>query len=162
MAQTSQTPRALVLFIAALGLAFITLGILSVPKDLALNRSHSVTTAKVIEWREMESPRNGTSHDVRYVFSPAPGQPEIGRSDCLGRSALWSSLPVDQWKAAIETGSIQVRFDPSDPGNNAPETSLPSGWDDTVPFILGLIALGSAIAMGRTLKREQRHRRLRR
>jgi len=145
MTQKKLPSRMHVAFVGLLALAFIGMGVFSLPETFAVLRSRSVTTARVVESREMPT-RYGVSYDVRYVFSPGAGKPEIGRSDFTGRTSLWASLPQDCWRAAIESGQLQVRFDPDTPTNNAPVDCLPSIWDCITPLALGgvlvLIVIG--------------------
>ena len=117
-------------------------------ETLSVRRSQSFATARVIESREMLT-RFGMSYDVKYVFSPAEGESEIGRGDFTGRSALWSSLPQDRWMVAVATGQIRVRYDPRSPINNAPEDNLPSIWDQIAPLVLGAFLLTCVVVVER-------------
>ncbi len=130
--------RTHVALVGLLALVFVGTGVLDLRETLAVIDSRSVATARVIDYREMPT-RYGTSYDMKYVFSPAEGQPEVGRADFFGRSDLWSSLPQDLWRAAISTGQVQVRFVADSPTNNAPVDDLPSIWDSITPIVLGSI-----------------------
>lgn len=142
-----------VAFIGLLSLAFISMGALGLPETLVVLRSRSVANARVVESREMPT-RYGISYDVRYVFSPGLGEPELGRSDFTGRTSLWASLPEDRWRAAIESGQLRVRFDPESPSNNAPEDSLPSIWDSITPIALGVILAAILVGVERMRKKQ--------
>lgn len=123
---------------ALLGLALMAFGAIDLAKAIALHRSQSVAEARVVGSRQMIKRRGGVSFEVRYAFSPAPGSPEIGRSDFLGRTNLWSSLPEPDWLAATATNQLKVRFDPDYPGNNAPNLSLPKLGDSSIALLLGV------------------------
>lgn len=127
-----------VAIVGLLALAFLAMGVFGLRETLAVTGSDSVATARVVESREMPT-RFGMSYDVRYVFAPVAGKPEIGRADFTGRSSLWASLPQDLWRTAVTTGQLQIRYDPSTPTNNAPVDSLPSIWDSITPLVLGTI-----------------------
>lgn len=130
--------RTHVAVVGLLAVAFLSMGAFGLQETLAVTGSDSVAIGRVVESREMTT-RFGMSYDVRYVFSPVAGRPEIGRADFTGRSSLWASLPVDLWRTAVTTGQLQVRYDPRNPTNNAPVDSLPSIWDAITPLVLGTI-----------------------
>jgi hypothetical protein len=154
LTQQNKLPsRGHVAIVGLLAAVFVGLGALDLPHTLALLQSHSVATARVVDFRTMTN-RRQTSHDVRYVFSPNEGAPEIGRSDFLGRSNLWASLPEPVWKNAVATRLLTVRYDPSRPTNNAPDASLPSLWDSIAPMGLGLV-LGIVVARFEYLRKMQ-------
>lgn len=125
--------------------AFTILGALSLQQAVSLRRSESVAIARVIESRTIAKRRGGTSYEVRYCFSPAPGAPEIARSDFLGRTNLWSPLSEPEWRVATDTMQLRVRFDTRHPGNNTPEVSLPDNLKDSAALLLvGLVCAGVA------------------
>jgi hypothetical protein len=128
--------RTHVAVVGLMALIFIGVGAFGLHETLAVIQSPSVATGRVIDSR-MNPTRYGLSCDVRYVFAPAQGQQEVGRSDFLGRSDLWSSLPQDLWKIAVSTGQIVIRFDTNNPTNNAPEAALPGIWDSITPLVIG-------------------------
>ncbi len=145
-----------VAFVGLLAVAFIGLGTFGVWETLGVLRSQSVATARVTESREMLT-RHGLSYEVRYVFSPAAGSPEIRRSDFLGRSDLWSSLPEADWKKAVDSQLLQIRFDPSHPGNNAPVQAPPSIWDSITPLVLGGVLLLIVVGVERLRRKQSTH-----
>lgn len=130
--------KKLVLFGVLFGLALMAFGAIDLAKTIALHRSKSVAVARVVESRQMIKRRGGVSFEIRYAFSPAPGSPEIGRADFLGRTNLWSPLPEPDWLAATATNQLKVRFDPGHPGNNAPDVSLPKLRDSSTAMLLGV------------------------
>ena len=140
---------------AVLGVAFTALGVCGVMQAVALQRSKSVAVARVVESRMMTTRRGGVSYEIRYRFSPAPGSPEIGRSDFLGRSNLWSPLPEADWQAATATNRLSVRFDSSQPGNNAPDVAVPGSLGDSSTLLCLGIGLGVAAVCGEIFRRRQ-------
>lgn len=140
---------------ALLALAFTAFGAIALLETLALHHSESVTVARVIESRTLTTHRSGVSFEVRYAFSPAPDSPEIGRSDFLGRTNLWSSLPEPDWQAASTTKQLKVRFDPNHPGNNAPDVSLPGSLGDSSILLLLGIAFGASAICTEIVRRCQ-------
>ncbi len=149
--KTSSRMQVFCLFL--LGLVFFCLGAFELPNTFAVIRSQSVVNARVVDSRVMAT-KYGLSYEVRYAFSLGSAAPEFVRSDYLGRSDLWSTLPEDAWREAVATQRLQVRYDPKNPGNNGPDVSLPSVWDSLTPIILGVFILGIAVATGR-MRRKQ-------
>lgn len=147
---TDQKPFAVtklhVLGTALASAAFTMLGGFSLHQAVSLRLSESVAIARVVESRAIPMRRGDTSYEVRYVFSPEPGAPEIARSDFLGRSNLWSPLPEPEWKVATDTMQLPIRYDPRRPGNNTPEVSVPDNLKDSAAMlVLGLIIGGVAL-----------------
>lgn len=140
---------------ALVALAFTAFGAVALLETLALHRSESVTVARVVESRTLTKQRGGVSFEVRYAFSPAPDSPEFGRSDFLGRTNLWSSLPEPDWQAAIATKQLKVRFDPNHPGNNAPDVSLPGSLGDSSTLLFLGIAFGVSAVCAEIARRRK-------
>jgi len=154
------TPRKLprrthVAFVGLLALAMISFGALDIRKPLAVLRSQSVATARVVEFRTRLTKWRETLYEVRYVFSPAVGSPEIGRTDFLDRSDLWAELPEQDWRVAVASKQLQVRFDPDDPTNNAPVASPPNIWDSIAPIIIGSLLAVGVVAIERKRRKQQ-------
>lgn len=143
-----------VVFGVLIALAFTVLGALSLWKTVALLRSESVAVARVVESPTVTKRRGGVSYEVRYVFAPAPGLAEIRRGDFLGRANLWSSLPEQDWQAATAAKQVKVRFEPGDPGNNAPTVSLPGVGDSIIILVLG-VGFGVTAICGELHRRGQ-------
>lgn len=121
---------------ALLTLALLGLSIPNLLDTITLHRSNGQVDARVIDARTLFS-TYGTSYDVKYVFQSALNSRPIGRKGFI-HDNLWSSLPEAEWKKAVETGNVSVKFDPSNPSNNAPLVQLPSLLDESVPIIFGL------------------------
>ena len=144
-----------VVLCALAAVAFTALGGMSFIETLALHRSKAVAVARVVESRTMTNRRGGVSYEVRYAFAPTPGSPEIGRSDFLGRTNLWSSLPEAEWQAAIATNHLTVRFDPGHPGNNAPDVAIPRSIGDSGTLLALGVGLGLLALCGEVVRRRQ-------
>lgn len=144
-----------VLAAALFAVAFIILGALSLQQTVSLWQSESVAIARVVESRTMRKRRGGTSFEVRYLFSPTPGAPEIARSDFLGRTNLWSPLPEPDWQVATDTMRLPVRFDPRHPGNSVPNVSVPTTLADSAALLgLGLVCGGAVVYAERARRRQ--------
>ncbi len=87
MTPPKQASRTQVFFLGLVGLVFVCLGAFELPNTLAVIRSQSVVTARVVDSRVMSS-KYGLSYEVRYVFSLGPAAKEIVRTDYLGRADL--------------------------------------------------------------------------
>lgn len=144
-----------IVFCALVAMAFTALGAVDLLKNVTLHRSKSVAVARVVESRTRSKRYGGVSFEVRYVFAPAPGFPEFERCDFLGRTNLWSSLPEPDWQAAIAVKQVKVRFDPGDPGNNAPDVSLPGSLGDSSAILLLGFGFGIAAMCGEVVRRRQ-------
>ncbi|MEK7951541.1 DUF3592 domain-containing protein [Luteolibacter soli] len=137
--------------LAFISITLIGTGVFTLPRTIALDRSQSVVTAKVIAEQKRPDSRTGPSYDVKYIFSPAPGLPEIGPSDFLGRSLVWVSLPEAAWNEATTTKTLQVKFDPANPANNAPVANRRGIWDNIGMITLGGLLLLITIFAGRSV-----------
>jgi len=126
--------------IGLLAAGSIYMGAFDLRDTLTILASKSVTTARVVDSQVVPT-RFGMSYDVHYLLSPGPGLPEVGRCDFLGRTNLWSSLPEQEWRAAVETKILQVRYDPNRPTINAPVISPPKVADSITPLAMGALFL---------------------
>lgn len=132
-------PRLAVAFVALLALAFLGIGMSGISDTIALRKSDKVTEAYIIESRDVVSVF-GISHEVRYSFEEAPTSMAF-----LGRNNLWSRLPDAEWRKAIETRRLSVKYDPSNLENNAPIADLPSILDHGISIMLGLFLLACIV-----------------
>jgi hypothetical protein len=144
-----------IVFCTLVAIVLMALGAVDLFKNVNLYLSESVAVARVVESRKIPNRRGGVSFEVRYVFVPAPGFPEFERCDFLGRTNLWSSLSEPDWQAAIAAKQVKVRFDPVDPGNNAPDASLPSCLGDSSAILLLGFGFGVAAVYGEVVRRRQ-------
>lgn len=138
MSEDKLPSRRKTLLYAIVPLAFLVIGITEMLVVIALHRSNSEVDARVVDSRVM-STRYGLSYsyELKYVFQPALNARSIGRTGFF-HDNLWSSLPEAEWKKAVQTGFVSVKFDPLNPGSNAPLVELPSLLDSSVPIGLGL------------------------
>ncbi len=148
MKEPQLPPRFAVAFALLLALGFLGLGMSSISETIALRKSDKVIEAHVIESRDMLS-IFGISHNIRYSFSETPTSTPIGRGN-----GLWSRLPDAEWKKALETGRVLVKYDPSKLENNAPIAELPNILDDIVPIVLGLFFVACVVLI--EIKRRRR------
>lgn len=141
--QEYNSPRVTVLLILA-GIALSLIGIGSQRFHEALKRDGQVIEAKVTE--NQETTKNGnTTYRLRYSFQPTAGGPIVTRKDFLGRSNLWSTLPKPDYDAAVKSGTLQVRYVPSNPGNNAPVAGFPKDADAWVGIGVGALLVLLAV-----------------
>ena len=144
-----------ILFLGALGVVFVCLGLPSAIDTLALQRSEAVADAQVVDARTVAT-KYGMSYELRYVFLVGADHREVKRSDFLGRTDLWSSLPQGTWDLALKSKIVKVRYDLQNPGNNAPAAKLPDLADDLTPVGLGFVLLALAIIGGYGWWKERR------
>jgi len=131
-----------IVLIGLLGGAFLLLGIPSLADTILLRSSDAEATSRVTDSR-IVSTKYGLSHEVRYVFA-VEGAADVTRSDFLGRSNLWSTIPEEVWRVATVSKELRVRYLRVMPSRNAPVSGLPSPWDDLTILGLGALIFGFA------------------
>jgi hypothetical protein len=132
-----------IVLIGLLGGVFLLLGIPSLADTILLRSSDAEAVARVTDSR-IVSAKYGLSHEVRYVFAVG-GSEKVTRSDFLGRSDLWSTIPEEVWRVATVSKDLPVRYLRVMPSRNAPVAGLPSIWDDLTILGLGGLIFGFAV-----------------
>jgi len=133
-----------------LGGGMIAFGAMAAVHQRRLQTHGARITARVTEAR---SPRDDGASDpfeVRYAFE-LPDRPRtFTQEDELGRSNLWARTEGrEQWRAAVETGRIEVLYLPESPGINrlAGGHGMPLA-DNAAVIVLGLLVAGVSLRIG--------------
>jgi hypothetical protein len=158
------SPWALVLVGLFFALGSVPIGILSgmeIGPELTLRASGKRAQATVTESRVMHSRRMGDSFEVRYRFK-VKGH-TYTHQDATGRTNLWSSLPEENYKRAVQSKRVAVLYLGQSPKHNRPVHSgaMPLG-DVLAGFglagmmgLLGLFSLGRGVFGLRARGRER-------
>lgn len=142
------TYRSLILLLVV-SLAALTFGFLSKKAADEMKSGSQTIEAKITESQITEK-KGKKKFAVKYAFKPTPESAEVSQGDFLGRKNLWATLPEAEYKQAIASKTIQVRYATTNPYNNRP-ASDDSGDSSSTLFLAlgGFFALTSIVGFVR-------------